>query len=326
MANIRVALIGCGDMGSMLAAQLPTLRGVELVTAYDPVADRRKAIAQKYGAVARPSIEKALADADCAIAAPTNQNHTKVARRILESGKHLFIEKPFTLSVEDCDAVTALAKRRGLKLMIAHVLRYFWPYPRLKTMIEKGTFGRVTGIHIRRAMFGWGGAEKPWRLARRMCGGLLPEVHVHELDVIRHLIGDVASVHAMANKSGAGGWDYNDSFVVNLRFKSGVIGSLYASLCDGTSGYAGSIVGDRASASYTVWPGEIRLQREDKKERIIKEPKRYEDPYRREVREFFEALRDDRPVTIPPEDGRAGVALIEAIERSVKSKREEEVR
>lgn len=97
-----------------------------------------------------------LLKSDCvaiAIALPA-ELHFSYAKQALLAGKHVFVEKPLTLSVQDSETLLELADRNRLKLMVGHILQYHNAFIKFKEMLLKGDFGRLRHISATRDAFG----------------------------------------------------------------------------------------------------------------------------------------------------------------------------
>lgn len=143
--GMRVALIGCGRWGRNIARVLARLGVLEVIV--DPAADMLAAYAEELGVRVVDDIDAAFApgiDA-VAIAAPA-VDHARLARRALEAGKPVFVEKPLALELEDADELAALAARTGLTLMVGHLLQYHPAFVRLKELVAGGEIGEVRHI------------------------------------------------------------------------------------------------------------------------------------------------------------------------------------
>ena len=145
----RIALIGCGRWGRNIARALSEL-GV-LAVVIDPAADRLQEFVAGLGAEVTKNIERAFASEidGVAIAAPA-VDHFHLARRALESGKPVFVEKPLALELADARNLADLAIMKKLPLMVGHLLQYHPAFLRLKELIANGAIGEVRHISSNR--------------------------------------------------------------------------------------------------------------------------------------------------------------------------------
>jgi len=151
----RIALIGAGYWGKNLLRNLGTLGA--LAGFHDSSEAARATIsgqypeARVYGAVAELLSDDAVDGVAIATPAAT---HGELARRALESGKHVFVEKPLCLDLEEARELGALAERRERVLMVGHLLHYHPAFIALREAVERGVIGRLRYIYSTRASLG----------------------------------------------------------------------------------------------------------------------------------------------------------------------------
>lgn len=144
-APVRVALVGCGRWGRNIAKVLARLGALEVIV--DPAADFIRPFAEELGAAVSDDLDRAFgAGVDAvAIAAPAI-DHARLIERALAAGKHVFVEKPLALDIGDAERVAADAAKRGLTLMVGHLLQYHPAFVRLKEMVTAGAIGELRHI------------------------------------------------------------------------------------------------------------------------------------------------------------------------------------
>ena len=141
----RTALIGCGRWGRNIARVLARLDSLEVIV--DPTHDVVKPYADSLGVRYADCLHEAFRnniDA-VAIAAPAI-DHYQLARRALEAGKPVFVEKPLALELTDASALAMLARDRDLPLMVGHLLQYHPAFIALKEQVTLGTIGEVRHV------------------------------------------------------------------------------------------------------------------------------------------------------------------------------------
>lgn len=210
---LRIGVLGAGFMGATHARALAALPDVQVVAVSSRSAEKAAALAQEVGA--QPSSDAYAVIADPAIDAvsitlPTHL-HRDYAVAALQAGKHVLLEKPMGLTVEECDAIVAAAAASGRILMLEHTL-LFWPeYVKLIEIVKSGELGRPLSATAQRlaTMPLW--AE--WFKDASMSGGEVLDLHIHDLDLLNVLFGTPQSLYARGRRGPSGGFDHALSLI-----------------------------------------------------------------------------------------------------------------
>ena len=145
-----MAVIGAGSWGRNLIRVFNSLDNVHLEYIHDIDRDLRDEVARKYPGVKTPiSTAKALEDdnVDAVVVATPSPAHYDIAMLAVGYGKHVFVEKPMTMSVGDAQSLVESAANRNVKLMVGHLLEY---HPAVELMALDGSIGRPFCIHTQR--------------------------------------------------------------------------------------------------------------------------------------------------------------------------------
>jgi predicted dehydrogenase len=194
---ITVAVLGAGFMGSAHTANYKALDGrVRVKAVVSRSLDRAAKLAETVGAEATTDLEAVLDDPDVDavdVCIPT-PGHREATERALAAGKHVFLEKPIALTLEDADAIMRAAEESGRLFMVGLVLR-FWPeYVELKRRVAAGDLGALTAVSTRRLSPPADWAE--WFADRSQTGGTAVDLLVHDFDQMNWLLGAPVSVFA----------------------------------------------------------------------------------------------------------------------------------
>ena len=124
--------------------------------------------------------------------------HKEYSVKLLKAGKHVLCEKPMALSGEECDEMIAASRESGKRLMIAQCLRFSPQYLYLKDCMTDGRFGKLKNIFMERksAQPRWG--YEHWFEKTDKCGGCILDMHVHDVDIARFLLGEPYAVSVIA--------------------------------------------------------------------------------------------------------------------------------
>lgn len=124
--------------------------------------------------------------------------HKEYAIRMLRAGKHVLSEKPMALSSADGEEMIKAAKEEGKRLMIGQCLRFSAPYNYLKRCIDSGCFGKLKHLMLERLSQSpkWG--FENWFGDDTKSGGAILDLHIHDIDMARYLLGDPEKVSCVA--------------------------------------------------------------------------------------------------------------------------------
>jgi myo-inositol 2-dehydrogenase / D-chiro-inositol 1-dehydrogenase len=194
MSPLRVGVIGCGRAG--YTHHLPALASVEeaeAVAVADPDAAALGRAAERFGVAARfDDYRELLADesieAVC-VACPTHL-HAEVGLATLDAGKHVLVEKPLALSLEDCDRMVARAAASEVKAIVGFNMRHHRHVRRARDLIRGGELGRLRMLTSTWASASLVDVPQGWRSDPSRGGGLLAMQAVHHLDLWRFLLGE----------------------------------------------------------------------------------------------------------------------------------------
>jgi UDP-N-acetyl-2-amino-2-deoxyglucuronate dehydrogenase len=188
--KVGAAMIGCGGIGRCHAAGLQRSPNVRFVAVVDMFEDRVRSFQQRFGAESYYTDAAEMLERDdiqMVVVATAPNAHAPLAIQALEAGKHVMVQKPMALTLEECDRMIAVARANGRKLMNCYV-RYFHPaYYTAKQLIEQGAIGDV---YLMNATLAWYGNTDNWRFDPVIGGGgILMDGHVHMLSMIKYFTG-----------------------------------------------------------------------------------------------------------------------------------------
>src|ERR1051326_887305 len=144
MRKLKLAAVGLGRAFSLMAPAFRDPR-VELVAACDPRADALAQMKKDFGARGFFSLEELLraSDAEAVYLATPHQHHAAQAVLACEAKKHVLVEKPMALTLEECRAMTAAAAKSRVQLVVGHSHSFDAPILRTRELIASGAFGAV---------------------------------------------------------------------------------------------------------------------------------------------------------------------------------------
>jgi predicted dehydrogenase len=323
---LRIAVAGLGYWGPNIARNFAALPGAELVWCCDADADHRARVAPMFpGVPFTADLDEVLADdaVDAIALATPVPTHAPLAIRVLEAGKHCFVEKPMAQSSADAEAVVAAARDAGRTLMVGHLLEYHPGVVKLKELIDGGELGKVLYIYGNRLNLGKLRADE----------NALWSLGAHDVSVLLRLAGEEPyEVEARGESYMREGIE--DVVFCFLRFPSGLAAHLHLSWLDPHKERRFTVVGEQRMATFDDMALEGKIAIYDKgfdepagrgsygeyitRSGDIWSPRLSNvEPLRTECEHFVESIRTG---TAPISDGEAGlrvVRVLEALQRSL---------
>ena len=314
-------MVGAGGLGYHHVRILRDMPGVTFVGFHERRVERAAQVASELGVHSFPDLE-ALIDAVDAltIVVPTPAHHD-VAKRALEKGRHLLIEKPIAATIEEADDLLAVAKRTGALVQTGHVERFNRAIRGALPYVDRPRFIESDRL----APFNPRGSDV----------AVVLDLMIHDIDLVRTLVGGrVASVAAVGVPVLT---PFVDIANARLAFESGAVANITASRVSRermrklrifqASGYLSLDLGSGSGEFYRL-RGDVDVAELAKApagieafvERIAIEAPEGE-PLRLEFESFLQALRGDAPVTVSGQDGREALAvalnIVQEIERTL---------
>ncbi len=199
MKKLKVILLGAGSRGLKYAKHMKDdMPGCfEIVAVAEPIESRRKEIQEQYDipdsmcfshwkdVLAKPKM------ADIAVIATMDQDHLVPAEKAIELGYHLLLEKPVCPTPEECLRVEAAANRKGVIVVVCHVLRYTNFFKTLKEIIKSGEIGEVVSINHEECV---GAVHQSHSFVRGNWGNegrssfMLLQKSCHDMDILQWLL------------------------------------------------------------------------------------------------------------------------------------------
>ncbi len=198
---LRIGLIGYGGMGKMHAACYGALRQyAQLSAVADVVKENRDEAAEKYGAVTYRTGEELIVSAEVDVIDICLPTYLHAGHAILgmERGRHLFIEKPLCLSMDEVRLLLEAEKKAGVCVQIGQVLRFYPDFSWVKDAALSGEFGKLVSASFVRRSSNPRWAWENWFNDVERSGGVAMDLHIHDVDFIRYLLGKPDAMHSRA--------------------------------------------------------------------------------------------------------------------------------
>ncbi len=193
---VRVGVIGYGYAGRVFHCPLiAQTEGLQLVAISSRDAVRREEASRQWGVRVYEQPEHLLADdnVQMVVLATPHDTHHALGKEALQAGKHVVIDKPFTITTSEADDLIAEAQQRGLLLSVFHNRRWDWDYLTVRRVIEQGLLGEVWYVE---SCVGRYGHSSRWRAERESMGSLLHDWGAHLIDQALQMMGKPRQVAA----------------------------------------------------------------------------------------------------------------------------------
>ncbi|KIG03689.1 oxidoreductase domain protein [Burkholderia sp. MR1] len=230
MSKKRLAVAGAGAIGRMHMERARLHPDCEVIAVADPSATAQS-VAQEHGARWFSTID-AMLDAekpDGVIVATPNATHVEAGLACIERGMAVLIEKPIADTVEQARILVDAAAQARVPLLVGHHRRHSPILRRAREIVASGRIGRAVSANALATFY------KPdpyfdidWR--RKAGGGPVLINLIHDIDMMRFLLGEIVEVQALTSNA-VRGFEVEDTAAVLLRFENGALGTLTVSDC-----------------------------------------------------------------------------------------------
>jgi len=244
MKKLKFAIVGCGRISyKHVEALVANRKEAVLVATCDIVVENAQAKKQEYitklgedATVAvytdyKDMLEKE--DIDVIALATESGYHPEIAIYCMNKRKHIIVEKPMALSIEDADKMIKCAKDNSVKLCISHQNRFNKPIQQLRSAVEENRFGRLingTARILWNRNMGYY-EQAPWRGTWKLDGGTLMNQCIHNIDLLQWMMGgEIDTVYAQCDTF-IRDIEAEDFGAIIIRFKNGAIGIVEGTAC-----------------------------------------------------------------------------------------------
>jgi myo-inositol 2-dehydrogenase / D-chiro-inositol 1-dehydrogenase len=322
---IRIAVLGCGRIGVMHAANIAAHPRATLAGVYDIHAPAADAVAKKTGAEVFSSVEAVLASdkVDAVLIATATDTHADLLEMAVAAGKPVLCEKPIDLSLARVNACAATIAGSDVPIQLGFVRRFDPGHAAVRKAIAQGDIGELHQVVITSRDPGL--APEAYL---KVSGGILRDMTIHDLDMARFILGEeVTEVFATGSRlvdpalmAKLGDHDTVTVVLTTATGKQAIITNSRRA----TYGYDQRVeaLGTKGMAiSENRRPHEMTLHTADFTDRA--EPllnffiERYREAFDAEISEFVDAVESGRVPSVGFEDGRLALVLAEAALKSI---------
>jgi predicted dehydrogenase len=328
--QLGIAVLGCGYWGINYVRVFNELPSSRVLVACDKQPHRLQEVGRRFpGIILTTELEHALAvpGVDAVVICTHASSHFRMARRCLEAGKHVLVEKPIATSVADADELSTIADFRQLVLMVGHTFLYNPGIRKIKEYVKSGESGRVYYLYSSRTNLG------PIREDVNALWDLAP----HDVAIFNYLLDSIpvrvsaVGVRALRNPR-------EDVGFISLSYPTGILGHIHVSWADPNKVRELVVVGSEKRIAFndmnpleqvrifekSVFPdhdepssyADYRLMMRDGN--IISPRIEVAEPLKNQCSHFMECITLGTPPLTSGWDGSQVVRVMEAIDRSLK--------
>jgi predicted dehydrogenase len=236
----RFGIVGCGSASIPVCEAIAASPLAELAAVYDVNSDLARDISLRFQVPMMGTLSELLTNTsvDAAYIAVPHHLLAPLTRQALEAGKHALTEKPLAISVEEVDALIALAIEQQLALGVFYEMRYAPAHALARELIQAGAIGNIIGVRIQtlidKSLTYWqsgytGRSVNPWRGIKAQAGGGVVLMNTsHLLDALGYVTGLVVTSVSAEIGTLVANVEVEDMAAATLRFNNGAVGSLIA--------------------------------------------------------------------------------------------------
>ena len=243
---LKIALVGCGRIAKRHSELLgfDQIKGAQLVSVCDNVIDKANKIGEQFNVPAYIDMDAMMKSEpiDIVVVLTPSGLHAEHVVNLSKYGKHIIVEKPMALSIEDTEAMIYACDENNIKLFVIKQNRFNVPVVKLRDALDSGRFGKLTlgTVRVRWARHQAYYDQDSWRGTWAMDGGVLTNQASHHVDMLEWMMGDVESVFAKMTTALAN-VETEDTAIVTLKFKNGALGIIEATTATRPTNLEGSI-------------------------------------------------------------------------------------
>ena len=262
MANLRVGIIGLGGIARAHCDAIATLDNVEVVAVADLFEEKRRHYMDKYGiAKGYTTHTELLADdeIDAVAVVLGHQLHCRLTMDACNAGKHVLVEKPMALSLEQCDEMIEAAANNNVKLMVGQTQHFYGTSLKAKEILDSGELGPLMTV-ICYMSKNWNFASRPPQYRSRFHGGgMWLSNGVHVVDRLTWLMASQAVSVSASIGTRAHYQASDDTATALIRYKNGLAGvAVSVGFADGAPNFGNEVICANGTLRFSQTRREVR--------------------------------------------------------------------
>ncbi|VEF49597.1 oxidoreductase [Bacillus freudenreichii] len=229
---MNFAIVGCGFIAKKHAAAIDNVKDAKLVAACDKFQDAMKPYVEKYEVKPYEELNDMLKDdsIDIVCICTPSGLHAPIAEQVAAAKKHIVLEKPIAMTIEETNRIIQAAEGNNVKLAIVHPNRFRPVVQELRSIIDNGDLGKISHASC---VVNWNRNQEyydqaPWRGTKEHDGGVLMNQAIHNLDLLLWFMGVPKEVFSM-EATRLRNIEAEDVSTGVIRFESGALATVQAS-------------------------------------------------------------------------------------------------
>lgn len=229
---MNFAIVGCGFIAKKHAEAIQNIEGANLIAVCDRVPELMESYVNDYDAKAYTELAEMLKDAniDIVCICTPSGTHAVLAEQVAAAKKHIILEKPIAMTLEETDRIIHATKENAVKLAVVHPNRFRPAAMKLKEIINENLLGKISHALC---IVNWNRGQEyydqaDWRGTKAYDGGVLMNQAIHNLDLLLWYMGKPADVFSM-EATRLRDIEAEDVSTGLIRFESGALATVQAS-------------------------------------------------------------------------------------------------
>lgn len=336
---LKFALVGCGRIAKRHSELLGLgqIENASLVAVCDIDEDKAKKISEQFNVPYYIDMDEMMEKESIDVVSVLTEsgNHAKHVINLAKYGKHIVVEKPMALTLDDADDMIMACQKNSCRLFVVKQNRFNVPVIKLREALENGRFGKLFmgTVRVRWCRDENYYKQSPWRGTWAMDGGVLTNQASHHVDLLEWMMGKVDSVYAKGIQALAD-IEAEDTAAVILKFRNGGIGIIEATTAIRPKDLEGSlsVLGEKGSVEiggFAVnkmvhWNFQEKLDGDDEvmEKYSVNPPNVYGFGHQSYYEHIVDCIINNKEHLVDGLEGRKSVELISAIYESMETRKE----
>ena len=335
---LKFALVGCGRISKKHSELLgeKQIKGASLVAVCDINTNKAKTLGSKFKIPYYQDMHLMLQneDIDIIVILTPSGLHAKHTTELAKYKKHIIVEKPMALTLDDADAMIKACDENGIRLFVVKQNRYNLPVQQLKKALDSNRFGKLVlgTVRVRWCRTQEYYDQDEWRGTWKYDGGVLTNQASHHIDLLEWCMGEVESVFAKS-MTALVDIETENTAIVTVKFKNGALGIIEATTAirpkdlEGSlsiMGATGSVeIGGFAVNEIKYWNFKDKLEVDKNIDKFsVNPPTIYGFGHKEYYDDVIKSLKNNTKALVDGLEGRKSLELITAIYESIETRKE----